>query len=224
MLNIARTKIVATIGPACGTPEKMAELIRLGVDVFRLNMAHGSRQQHQEMVDAINQARSMTGIDVGILVDLAGPKIRLGDLYGDALELRVGDEVTFVKTERPESSHQLTCTYKPLVDELSVGDSIMLADGLLRLSVIDKSNDLARCVVVDGGILRGRQGVNVPGTHLSAPAMDDDDIGDPQCHRHHHPHRDQHRHPQVAPVSTSTSVPRSFSLLGSSATVGSASR
>lgn len=176
MLNIARTKIVATVGPACGSVDRLAELIRLGVDVFRLNMAHGSREQHQAMVDAINQARDQTGIDVGILVDLAGPKIRLGDLAGESLELKVGDEVRFIKAERPTESHELTCTYQPLVDELSVGDSIMLADGLIRLSVIEKADHQARCVVVDGGILRGRQGVNVPGTHLSAPAMDEDDV------------------------------------------------
>lgn len=176
MLNIARTKIVATVGPACGSADKLAELIRLGVDVFRLNMAHGSRAEHQAMLDAISQARNATGIDVGILVDLAGPKIRLGDLAGDALDLKVGEEVRFIKGTEPQEPYQLTCTYQPLVDELSVGDSIMLADGLLRLSVIEKRQDQARCVVIDGGVLRGRQGVNVPGTHLSAPALDDDDI------------------------------------------------
>lgn len=176
MLNVARTKIVATVGPACGSAEKLSELIRLGVDVFRLNMAHGGRLQHQAMVDAINQAREQTGVDVGILVDLAGPKIRLGDLAGDALELRSGDKIKFIKGDHPLESHQLTCTYQPLVDELSVGDHIMLADGLLRLQVIGKAADHADCVVLDGGTLRGRQGVNVPGTHLSAPAMDDDDV------------------------------------------------
>lgn len=175
MLNIARTKIVATVGPACGTVEKLSELIRLGVDVFRLNMAHGNRQQHQAMVDIIDAARQETGVDVGILVDLAGPKIRLGDLYGEDLDLRVGEEVCFVKGQ-PSNERHLTCTYEPLVDELNVGDTVMLADGLLRLKVTDKTNDQARCVVVDGGVLRGRQGVNVPGTTLSAPAMDQQDI------------------------------------------------
>ncbi len=176
MQNIARTKIVATVGPACGSAGKLAELIHLGVDVFRINMAHGNREQHQATVQAINQARDQTGVDVGILVDLAGPKIRLGDLAGDPLELRSGDLIKFIKGNRPLESHQLTCTYQPLVDELSVDDQIMLADGLLRLRVIGKTADEANCVVVDGGTLRGRQGVNVPGAHLSAPAMDEADI------------------------------------------------
>ena len=120
MLHSARTKIVATLGPACGSVPQVARLIQLGVDVFRLNMAHGDRQRHQAMLDTVMAARQETAIDVGILVDLAGPKIRLGDLFGADLELATGDQVEFIKGDRPASSHELTCTYGPLVDELEV--------------------------------------------------------------------------------------------------------
>ncbi len=172
MLQSARTKIVATVGPACGSVDKLAALIRLGVDVFRLNMAHGDRTRHQAMFDAIAAARDQTAIDIGVLVDLAGPKIRLGDLFAGDLDLAIGDQVDFVAGTMTRSSHELTCTYEPLVAELEVGQQVLLSDGLIRLQVTSKTNERAVCRVLDGGVLRGRQGVNVPGAHFSAPAMD----------------------------------------------------
>ncbi len=175
MLHSARTKIVATIGPASATAGQLANLINLGVDVFRVNMAHGDRARHSAMLDAINEARDRTGVDVGVLIDLAGPKIRLGDLWGDDLELQPGDQVTFVKGDTPLASHELTCTYAPLIDELAVGNQIRLSDGLIRLIVETVGATRATCRVLDGGVLRGRQGVNVPGAHFSAPAMDEVD-------------------------------------------------
>jgi pyruvate kinase len=176
MLQSARTKIVATVGPACGSATQLAQLIQLGVDVFRINMAHGDRPRHQAMFDAIHAARCETGIDVGVLIDLAGPKIRLGDLYGEPLDLQIGDIVYFVKGETPRATRELTCTYVPLVDELAVGHHVLLADGLIRLVVDHTEAERVTCRVVDGGLLRGRQGVNVPGANFSAPAMDANDI------------------------------------------------
>lgn len=176
MLHSARTKIVATVGPACESVAQLSNLIQLGVDVFRINMAHGDRRRHQTMLDAISTARDQTTVDVGVLVDLAGPKIRLGDLFGENLNLSAGDRVTFVKGAITTSSHELTCTYEPLVDELEKGQQILLSDGLIRLQVENKSNDRVECRVIDGGVLRGRQGVNVPGANFSAPALDTVDL------------------------------------------------
>jgi len=176
MLHSARTKIVATVGPACDSIESLQELIRLGVDVFRINMAHGDRASHQAMLDRLESARNQSGVDVGVLIDLAGPKIRLGDLYAGDLDLQPGDHVSFITGTTPTSSHELTCTYEALVPELSIGDQIRLSDGLLRLEVIDKTDQRAICQVIDGGILRGRQGVNVPGANFSARALDTADI------------------------------------------------
>ncbi|MDP1561849.1 MAG: pyruvate kinase [Pirellulaceae bacterium] len=172
MLQSARTKIVATVGPACGSVDQLSNLIRLGVDVFRLNMAHGDRARHQAMFDAIATARDLTAIDIAVLVDLAGPKIRLGDLFAGDLDLAAGDRVDFVIGTVATSSHELTCTYEPLVNELEVGQHVLLSDGLIRLQVECKTSDRAACRVIDGGVLRGRQGVNVPGAHFSAPALD----------------------------------------------------
>ncbi len=176
MLQSARTKIVATVGPASQSVDQLCRLIHLGVDVFRLNMAHGNRTGHQAMFDAVAAARDQTAIDIAVLVDLAGPKIRLGDLFAGELELQAGDRLEFIKGQQPNAPHELTCTYLPLVDELEVGHQVLLSDGLIRLQVDSKTADRAICRVIDGGVLRGRQGVNVPGANFSAPALEAADV------------------------------------------------
>ncbi len=175
LLN-SRTKTVATIGPACDTQEKLAELIECGVDVFRLNMAHGSREEHELAIQNVRAASARTRIPTAILIDLAGPKIRLGNLFDDPINLANGDAVKFVRGEVSHSIDALTCLYQPLIDEVSVGDSIVLADGFVRLEVTRKASDELDCVVIDGGEVRSRQGVNLPGTDLSIPALGERDI------------------------------------------------
>ncbi len=169
--DLTRTKTIATIGPACAKREQLAELILQGVDVFRLNMAHGTPEQHQAAVDDIRWARQHTGVPVGILVDLAGPKIRLGQLSVETLQCVPGNHLTFVRGEQAAQADQLVCSYPTLIDEIKVGDWIMLRDGLVRLNVVEKGKDFAKCMVVDGGTVRSRQGVNLPGVNLSVPAL-----------------------------------------------------
>ncbi|MFN9877309.1 MAG: pyruvate kinase [Planctomycetota bacterium] len=171
LLNLPRTKLVATVGPASREPETLRKLITAGVDVFRLNMAHADLTVHQESVDRIRAASAACDRTVGILVDLAGPKIRLGQLHTDPLELHAGDHVDFVRGDQPAAAHELTCGYAPLLDEVQIGDEIALADGIARLSVVSKTKDRATCRVVDSGTIRSRQGVNLPGTKLSVPAL-----------------------------------------------------
>lgn len=171
-----RTKIVATVGPACRQQKQLLELIRLGVDVFRVNMAHGSRAEHQKVVDDIHSASREAGRPIGILVDLAGPKIRLGELATDPMNCETGGEVTFVRGEKAQRPGELVSTYPRLVDELRDGDCVMLADGLVSLEVTSRQNDSVRCRVVAGGIIRNRQGINLPGVKLSLPALTDDDL------------------------------------------------
>jgi len=177
----SQTKIVATIGPACDGEEKLAELILAGVDVFRLNMAHADHRQQDVRLAAIRAAAARTGRTVGVLVDLAGPKMRLGELPGGELLCRTGDHVRFVR--QTESTAQagkpdvpeLTTTYEPLIDELQVGDRVMLADGTVSLVVENVSKNAAECRVVQSGLIRSRQGVNLPGVKLSVAAMSDID-------------------------------------------------
>jgi len=167
----ARTKTVATVGPASESHEMLCELIRRGVDVFRINMAHGTREEHDQMRQRIRVASAELGRPVGILIDLSGPKIRLGQLPTDPLVCEPGAEYRFVRGEEAEGPDQLVSNYSRLVDELAVGNRVMLADGLVSMEVIHTEADQVVCRVVDGGTLRSRQGINLPGVDLSVPAL-----------------------------------------------------
>ena len=169
--EIVRTKIVATLGPASRSEEAIRGLVEAGGDVFRLNMAHGSLEEHAESLARIRQVSDALARPVGVLADLAGPKIRLGELPDGAIDLVEGEEVTFVRGDAARGPGELTVTYEPLVDELSVGDAVMLADGTISLVVISRNGDHVRCRVVQGGTVRSRQGVNLPGVRLSVAAM-----------------------------------------------------
>lgn len=187
----SQMKIVATVGPACDSKQQLAELLLAGVDVFRINMAHGKPSEQEPRLAAIREASEETGHPVAVLTDLAGPKIRLGELPGDELTLDAGDTVCFFsETETSEhepeprscsdgssepASHYLTTNYAPLFDELQPGDRVMLADGTVSLEVEAVTSGQARCRVVQPGLIRSRQGVNLPGVQLSAPALGPED-------------------------------------------------
>ena len=168
---IVRTKIVATIGPACREETGLRGLVDAGVDVFRLNMAHGSIEEHQETLSRVRRVAEAAGRPIGVLVDLAGPKIRLGEIPGGSLDCVEGAVFKFIRGTESGKPDEFTTTYERLIDELAVGDAVMLADGTISLVVEERSPTEARCRVVQGGLIRSRQGVNLPGVKLSVAAM-----------------------------------------------------
>lgn len=170
----ARTKIVATVGPSCGEIEQLTELALAGAGVFRLNMAHGGPEQQQVFVDRIRQVSRDLNQPLAILVDLGGPKIRLGDIEGESIFCRSGDEFFFVDGES-KTPNELTATYEPLLEELSVGDIVMLADGTVSMRVAEVKPGRVRLSVVQRGTIRSRQGINLPDVKLSAPAISVED-------------------------------------------------
>jgi len=172
--KLSRTKIVATVGPACGETKQLAALIRAGADVFRLNMAHGEPDEQQVFVDRIRQVSAELDQPIAILVDLAGPKFRLGDLLAESIECNRDDEFYFV-TGQPAEVNELSTSYEPLVDELTVGDEVMLADGMVSMVVEEEREDRVRLRVIQQGTIRSRQGINLPGVRLSVPAISIDD-------------------------------------------------
>ena len=174
--NFARTKIVATAGPASNSPERIRDLITAGVDVFRLNMAHGSNEGKEKIIGHIREVSESMSAAVGVLVDLAGPKIRLGQLHGDSVNLVNGQTVSFVPGTKSDKADELVCLYEPMISEVEAGDMIVLADGIARLIVTEKTSDRLVCEVNDGGVIRSRQGVNLPATNLSIPALGEKDI------------------------------------------------
>ena len=167
----ARTKIVATVGPACDDAEMLAKLVKQGTDVFRLNMAHGEREEHQLAVENIRQISQECGRPIAILVDLAGPKIRLGELPQGLIECHRGEEFRFRADGESTVPQELTSNYPALVEELSEGDQVMLADGQVSMRVTRKEEGFAYCEVVQAGAIRSRQGINLPGVKLSVNAI-----------------------------------------------------
>jgi pyruvate kinase len=172
----ARTKIVATVGPACGSVEKLVELINAGASVFRINTAHGTQEERERKLADIRAASEETGQPAGVLVDLAGPKIRLGELFTDPTMCEVGQTFRFVPGTKSSAADELTSTYGPLIGELAVGDNVMLADGTVSMVVMAKEHAQVQCRVTGGGSIRSRQGINLPGAKLSVASLTEADM------------------------------------------------
>ena len=174
---LVKTKIVATLGPACESPEMLRQLVEAGVDLFRLNFAHGTHDWFAKIIDEVRQLSQRLGRPIGLLGDLAGPKIRLGEIPGGSVRCRHEERVQFVRTADASDPLKFTCTYEPLIDDLQVGDQVLLADGTVSLRVVECPPDRqsAICEVQQPGVVRSRQGVNLPGVALSTPALTDKD-------------------------------------------------
>ena len=175
-LRPSRTKIVATVGPASDSEEMLAKLIQAGVDVFRLNMAHGKTDVAQQRLDRIRKVSEKLGVTVGVLADLAGPKMRLGEIPDNLYRCEPDVPMKFVRGTTATEPNTFTTTYEPLIDELQVGNRVMLADGTVALEVTEKTADHVICKVIQGGPVRSRQGVNLPGANLSIKTLQLQDI------------------------------------------------
>lgn len=175
-LNEARSKIVATVGPACDSVEMLQQLVEHGVDIFRINAAHGKQADFERVLGNICQVRERTGYPVATLLDLSGPKIRLGQLAVDPAEIEVGTELTCVRGEQVSEPYQICSNYPKLIDEVAVGNHVMLADGTITLVVTAKEKDSFTCRALTAGTMRSRQGINLPGVTLSVSAMRPEDV------------------------------------------------
>ena len=175
-----KTKIIATVGPACASRERLRDLALAGVDVFRLNFAHGQHDWLAGIVASIREVGTELHRPIGILGDLSGPKIRLENLLQDPLPCLLGGRFEFVRSGRQQQPHQLTCTYAPLIDDLNLDDRVLLADGTVSMRVVEKHADEGRlvCVVEQSGEIRSKQGINLPGVALSTPSLTDKDRED----------------------------------------------
>jgi pyruvate kinase len=180
-----RTKIVCTLGPATQSPDAIAGLVAAGMDVARLNFSHGSRDDHAEIYGRVRDASDAAGRAVSILVDLQGPKIRLGCFDGGFAVLEPGSVFT-VTAEQPHSavealagsSRGASTTYGALAQDLSPGDTILIDDGLIKLTAISSDGTEVSCRVIEGGLVSDRKGINLPGARVSAPALTEKDAED----------------------------------------------
>ncbi len=173
-----RTKIVATIGPASSDPAIVRAMVMAGADVFRLNFSHGTHEQHSATLAMIRGVAAEIGTQVAVLQDLCGPKIRLGEIKGGVVVCDQDAEFLLSNVPYPDDAHHLTSTYRTLADDLSLGQSVLFADGTVAMDVIDQGPGWARLKVTLPGHIRSNQGINIPGAGLSVAALTDKDLDD----------------------------------------------
>lgn len=173
-----RAKIVATIGPASSSPEKLRQLLQAGVDVARLNFSHGSWEGHAAVFQALRATAEVLGRPITVLQDLQGPKLRTGAVAGESIALAPGTEVELVGEAGECSAQTLHVQYPELAADLRPGDHVLLADGRMRLQVTKVRKGSVRAKVLVGGELRGESGVHFPGVRLSASPLTPKDLKD----------------------------------------------
>jgi pyruvate kinase len=176
---IRRAKIVATVGPASREPARLRELLRAGVDVVRVNMSHGEHETHAETIRAARAVAAELDRPLAILLDLCGPKIRTGPLENhQPIQLQTGQALTITAREVAGNASIVSTSYANLPREVSPGDRILFADGLIELRVEQTSPTDIQCRVLNGGQLGEHKGINVPGVKLSAPSLTEKDRTD----------------------------------------------
>ena len=173
-----RAKIVCTIGPAVSSPEKIAQLIDAGMNMARLNLSHGTTTDHEKSFNAIRAAAKSKDQPIAILVDLQGPKIRLGKFQGGPYLLAVGDKFTITTEEMLGDKNKASTTYKDLPKDCQVGDQLLINDGKVVLEVLSKNNSTVETKVLVGGEISNNKGINLPGVAVSAPALTEKDAED----------------------------------------------
>ncbi len=173
-----RAKIVCTLGPAVESPEGIASLIDAGMNVARLNLSHGEYAEHQTRLDLVRSTAATKGASVAILVDLQGPKIRLGRFEDGPHELKVNDLLTITVEEIVGTKDRVSTTYKNLPSDCKAGDRILIDDGKVAVEVIDVTKTEVRTKCVEAGSISNNKGLNLPGVAVSVPALSEKDIED----------------------------------------------
>ncbi|MEE6186409.1 pyruvate kinase [Niabella digestorum] len=177
--TFCRTKIVATVGPACNTYEKLRDLVRAGVNVFRLNFSHGTHEEKKQIIEYIREINRKEKTHVAILGDLQGPKLRVGEIEGGGMSVKPGDKFLFTNQKIIGNNKKLYIHYPNFHKDVKVGNKIMIDDGKLEVIVtkILPNNDVEVEVVL-GGYISSKKGVNLPDTQISLPALTKKDLED----------------------------------------------
>ncbi|MEB3213095.1 MAG: pyruvate kinase [Leptolyngbyaceae bacterium] len=174
-----RTKIVATIGPASSSPEVLKKMVEAGMSVARLNFSHGSYDDHARMIQRLRSVSKELNTPITLLQDLQGPKIRVGQLPNDEMELAEGQVIDLVPLhDFSGQPHTAAIDYPYLAEEAKPGMQILLDDGLLELRIEEVTGDIVRCSVVQGGVLKSRKGVNLPSLDIRLPSLTEKDKQD----------------------------------------------
>jgi len=178
MNQFNKTKILATIGPASNNYETIKSLAAAGANVFRLNFSHGSHAIHKEVIEIIRRINKEDNLHLGILQDLQGPKIRVGEVENNGVEIVPGNKITITNDPVVGNASLVSTVYQNLPNDVVSGDRILIDDGNLELIVEDTDGKNVNCTVVHGGILKSRKGINLPNTKVSAPSLTEKDLED----------------------------------------------
>jgi len=176
-MHLRKTKIVCTLGPATESVDGIASLLEAGMDVVRLNFSHGDREDHRKKIRRIREVSESVGREIGILQDLGGPKIRLGELTEGGVNLEAGSTIA-LGIEGQAGNAVLPVSYPYLLEDVGAGERILLADGLVELEVHEVKSDRLLCAVIIGGTVTSRKGVNLPQANLRVAAFTEKDRAD----------------------------------------------
>jgi len=169
--RIRKTKVVATLGPACDSPEKLADLIRGGMNVARLNFSHGTHEEHRKRLESLRQTAAGLDANLAVMLDTKGVKIRTGRLEGGPVQLAAGQPFALYTDGRAGNAAGVSVSYPGIEDEVQPGSTILLHDGAIELQVASVRKGEIRCEIVRGGRLEDRKGVNLPGVSLGRRAL-----------------------------------------------------
>ncbi len=174
----AKTKILCTLGPASFSTDHIKKMIDTGMDGVRLNFSHGSYSFYEEVFSNIHTACIEESYPIAILIDLQGPKIRIGELVENEIEIIAGELIEITVDDIPGYKNKISTSYKQLVKDANIGDPILIDDGLIRLKITGKTKNSVVCEIESGGIVKPRKGMNLPGMKLSTPSITEKDFND----------------------------------------------
>jgi pyruvate kinase len=173
-----RTKIIATLGPASNSRSTIRSLIRSGANVLRVNLSHGTHDEHLQRIKIIRSISKEFNVPVGILLDLQGPKIRIGNIQDGATSIRVGQKLTITVHELIGDNQKISTSYQNLPRDVKKGDVILIDDGNIELKVLEQSDEEVVTQVLHGGMLKSKKGINLPDTNVSIPSLTEKDLID----------------------------------------------
>ncbi len=174
-----RTKIVATVGPACDSYDQLVDLVRAGVNVFRLNFSHGTHEDKARIIGYIREINKKEPYNIAILADLQGPKLRVGDIEGGSMPLEEGDILTFTNEKVVGNRDKIYVSYPDLHKDVQTGEKILIDDGKIEVVVQEITKEkTVKVQVTLGGTLFPKKGVNLPDTNISLPSLTEKDLAD----------------------------------------------
>jgi pyruvate kinase len=174
-----KTKILATVGPASNSYDRLWSLVQTGVDAFRLNFSHGAHEEHLQVINYVRKINQQHNRNVCLVQDLQGPKIRLGDVENGGVEIIGGQKIKLICDGSVSNQHKLSTIYTELAKDVNVGDTILIDDGKIELKVLHTDKDMeVEAEVIYGGIVKPRKGINLPDSRVSAPSLTEKDISD----------------------------------------------